>query len=53
MRFGAHVKVIACDGVFILGNTENGCILAIDEFDAGAMSLCAVIGPIPRILGCV
>lgn len=46
MRFAAHVKVIACDGVFILGNTENGCILAIDEFDAGAMSLCAVIGPI-------
>lgn len=36
MRFGAHVKVIACDGVCMLGNTENGCIIGIDD-DARAL----------------
>lgn len=46
MKFGAHVKVITRDGVFMLVDTENGRILAIDEFDAGAMSFCAIIGPI-------
>lgn len=36
MRFGAHVKVITRDGICMLGNTENGCIIGIDD-DARAL----------------
>ena len=36
MKFGAHVKVITRDGICMLGNTENGCIIGIDD-DARAL----------------